>query len=176
MSRRSTDSRSIGPRIVGGGTAQELVERCRPLAVRVVTPPPARHVRRLGGAVAAARGQHGWVSLRIIGRRYGIALKPGVRVKAVGPGHSHHELPPPAVRRLPSLEHDRVDEAALVPAPERSPHPPLGLDRKRRRGRGGKRGIETPGGKHAARASCRPDRPPRGAQVCRIKAAHGRPV
>ncbi len=69
------------------------------------------------------------IDSRVVRRRYRVPLQPGVGKETVGPGHADHEIPSAAVRRLPGLQHDRVNQAGFVQASKRSTNAPLRLCR-----------------------------------------------
>ena len=159
----------------GAPTAKELVEGRgggAAVVVRAAVPPSPPAAASSGPCRGSPAGPKRRSAPHR--RRHGISLEPSVGTEAVGPCDSDHEVPPAAVRRLPSLHNDRVYQAGFVVAPERTANRPFGLHRERGRGRGAKRRIQPPRGKQAAGASCRPNRPPGGAQVCGMEAAHRR--
>jgi hypothetical protein len=173
----SADSRGSRMPIARRGPPKELAETRRRavaggISCRIVSP-----VRLLGWrppARAAAHVERRGIDSGVIRCRHRVSLEPGVGTEAVRSRDSNHEVPPPAVRRFPGLQHDRVDQAALPLSAEGAPYASLSLDREERRRRGGERRIEALSGQQATRASCRAHRPPGGAQVCGMQAVHRR--
>jgi hypothetical protein len=175
MDLRSTEPHGFVARVLGGRAAEKfVVSRDGSLAVTGDLASRARPIPGSRPAPARALAQRRRVELGVISRRHRVSLEPRVGAEAVRCSDSDHEVSPPTMCCLPSLQHDRVDETAFMRAAKGAANAPLGLHRERGRGRGRESRTEAPSGEGNARAARRPNRPPGGTQICGMEAAHRR--